>query len=75
MNERLPKIEDKLTNLAEKLLDGALSPNPSADQDPVDVFKTVAAWYVATVKTQKPEKEEPVGFAALAKELNGAAPQ
>ena len=77
-----PVIEAKLTKLAEKLLDSALDPRPLLPPidgekplpalDPVDVFKAVSSWYLATTKAKGKDVPDATGsFAALKKSLNG----
>jgi hypothetical protein len=83
---RPPVIETKLTKLAEKLLDSALDPQPrpfwppvdgekpEPRLDPVDVFKAVSTWYLASSKAKGKEPPDVTGsFAALKKSLNGTA--
>lgn len=76
-------IETKLAKLAELLLDGAIDPPPIPTEgkpeprvDPVDVFKAVSAWYLATMKAKPKESVEPLGsFNAIRETLNGAPKQ
>ena len=62
----LTTIETKLTELAERLIDGA------TEEDQVDVFKAVATWHIAMTKEAKKDRADDDGassFAALKSRL------